>query len=96
MKIATRLKIRALYPLVTALRLVLGPLSFIPIVPGCVKLFSVSLVVSQVEQILFASPIDCTHRRYVKSVMLSSDEGNINNPSLLVAGIFPCSALDVL
>lgn len=78
-KIAVGLKIQASYPLMIALRLALGPLSFVPIVPGCVKLFSVSLVVSQVEQFLFASPIDYTHREYVKSVILSNDDEYLHN-----------------
>lgn len=59
------------YPLMVLLVLILGPLAFIPIIPGSNRRFSVALMVSQVEQFLFRPSISMNHRRYVKGVIMA-------------------------
>lgn len=70
------------YPLMIVLVAIMGPLAFVPIIPGGGKHFSVALTVRQVEQILFGGPISREHRRYVKTVLLSGSDGLLENQSI--------------
>lgn len=70
------------YPLMAILALVLGPLAFIPIIPGSKRRFSVALTVSQVEQYLFKPSISMRHRKYVKGVIMSRSDEFLENAAI--------------
>ncbi len=70
------------YPLMVVLILLMGPLSFVPIIPGSNRWFSVALTVSQVEQFLFRSSISAGHRRYVKGVVMARLDECLDNASI--------------
>lgn len=70
------------YPLMVLLVIILGPLSFVSIIPASGERFSVALAVSQVEQYLFRTSISAGHRQYVKVVMMSRLDEFLENCSI--------------
>lgn len=70
-----------LYPLAVAIVIILGPLSFIPIVPGLGGRSSLMLMLSQVDQILYGMPRPLLngHQRYIRGIILSYDDEFLDN-----------------
>lgn len=82
LKPKVRRRLLIAYPLMVWLTIILGPLSFVPVIPASGEWFSVALAVSQVEQYLLRSSISAEHRRYVKIVMMSRLDEFLENTAI--------------